>query len=388
MTTETENSNSESFASENTSRKLPIAPLRDFIQKIAIAALFAVVLLTLWNGAEVFLLIFAGFLLAVFLRGLSKFVCRYTPLSENWALALILVVIAGLSWLGVWLLFDSMQSEFDELSRQLPEAFEQARQKIAEYPLGKRIVEHIPSPQQIVDNQSANLFGRVTGFFSTAFNTIVNVVIVLITAIYFAFSPNLYKEGIVKLVPKKGEKRTREIIETIVFTLRRYLLGTFVSVTINGVITAVGLSLLGVPFAIPLGIITAIFNIVPNIGPIAASVPAILLAFSISPTKALYVALLYLALQNIDGFVTTPLVQQRAVAIAPVLIIAAQLLLALLFGFLGLLLAVPLVSVVFVLIKMIYVEDILNRRVEVKGEDEAKKVVKSDIANNEESSET
>jgi len=133
-----------------------------------------------------------------------------------------------------------------------------------------------------------------------------------------------------------------------------------------------GLWFLGIPFAIPLAIITAIFNFIPNLGPLAASVPAILIAFSLSPTKALYVALLYLAVQNIDGFLTTPLVQQRAVAIPPVLIIAAQLLLAVLFGFLGLLLAVPIVAVVFVLVKMIYVEDILGRRVEVKGERQAR----------------
>jgi predicted PurR-regulated permease PerM len=76
--------------------------------------------------------------------------------------------------------------------------------------------------------------------------------------------------------------------------------------------------------------------------------------------------------QNIDGFVTTPLIQQRAVALPPVLVIAAQLLLAVLFGFLGLLLAVPIVAVVFVAVKMIYVEDILGKHVEVKGEQDAK----------------
>jgi predicted PurR-regulated permease PerM len=129
---------------------------------------------------------------------------------------------------------------------------------------------------------------------------------------------------------------------------------------------------LGVPFAIPLGIITALLNFIPNIGPILASVPAILIAFSSSPTDALYVAILYLAVQNIDGFVTTPLIQERAVSLPPVLVIASQLLLAVIFGFLGLLVAVPLFAVAFVLVKMIYVEDILDRRVEVKGEAEAK----------------
>ncbi|MGI8410177.1 MAG: AI-2E family transporter [Pyrinomonadaceae bacterium] len=356
---------------------------RDFIQKIGIVVLFVLGLMLLWQGAEVFLLIFAGFLLAVFLRGLSEFGNKHTPLSETQALTAVLLSIAGFTVIGIWLLTDSMQNQFDELSNQLPGAFEQARQKIAQYPLGRRIIEQIPSPQQIVTGPSSNVWGRVTGIFSTTFDVVVNVLIILVTAIYLAFNPKSYKEGVIKLVPKVREKRAREVLNTVEFTLRRYLLGTFASVTINGSITFLGLWFLGVPFAIPLAVITSIFNIVPNFGPLAASVPAILIAFSLSPTKALYVALLYLAIQNIDGFLTTPLIQQRAVAIPPVLIIAGQLLLAVIFGFLGLLLAVPIVAVVFVLVKMIYVEDILGKRVEVKGEPEAKKEVVSEVSRNE-----
>jgi len=137
---------------------------------------------------------------------------------------------------------------------------------------------------------------------------------------------------------------------------------------------------LGIPFAIPLGIITALLNFIPNIGPIIAGVPAVLIALSQSPTQAIYVFILYLAAQNLDGFVITPLIQQRAVFIPPVLLIASQLLFAVVFGFLGLLLAVPLVAVVFVAVKMIYVEDILGRRVEVKGERAAKDEVKSEVS--------
>ncbi|MGI9035918.1 MAG: AI-2E family transporter [Pyrinomonadaceae bacterium] len=346
------------------------APHREFIQKILIIVLFALVLIVLWQGAEVVLLIFAGFLLAVFLRSLSGVLSKRAALSENLALIAVLISIIGVIALGAWLLLPSMQNQFDDLSDQLPAAFERARQNISQYSLGREIIKQIPSARELVANQSPSILGRVTGIFSTVFDVVVNVLIVLMTAVYFAFNPKLYKEGIFKLVPKSREKRAREIIGTIEFTLRRFLLGIFISVTINGTITFLGLWFLGIPFAIPLAVIIAVFNFIPNIGPIAASIPAILIAFSISPTKALYVALLYLAVQNIDGFVTTPLVQQRAVSIPPVLIIAAQLLLAVLFGFLGLLLAVPIVAVVFVAVKMIYVEDVLDRRVEVKGEEQ------------------
>lgn len=363
--------NTETYRNIPESAHKPLTRHHDFIQKILIIIFFALILVVLWQGVEVVLLVFAGFLLGVFLRGLGEALSKYTPLTEKLGVAVILISIIGVIALSVWLIVPSIQTQFDQLSEQLPKSFEQARQTISQYPLGRRIVEQIPSRQQFVSNQSQSFVGRITGIFSTAFDIAVNFIIVLITAIYFAFNQDSYYEGIIKLVPKNREKAARTILGTIEYTLQRFLLGVFAAVTINGTITFIGLWFLGIPFALPLAVITAVFNFVPNLGPIAASVPAILIAFSLSPTTALYVALLYFAVQNIDGFVTTPLVQQRAVSIPPVLIIAAQLLLATMFGFLGLLLAVPIVAVVFVLVKMIYVEDILGRTVEIKGAEEA-----------------
>ncbi len=360
-------------------------PNKNFIWRVLIViglvVLSVLILGLLWYGAEIILLVFAGLLLGIFLRSLGDFLSRHTPLSENWALIVVLVTIIGLIALGMWLLSDSMQRQFAELSENLPAAFEKARGQISQYPLGRRIVEQLPSAQQVVaGRQSTSVFGRITGLFSTAFDVVVNVLVVLITALYFAFNPKLYSEGMVKLVPKNREKRVREILSTMEFTLRRFLLGIAGTMTFNGMFTATGLWLLGIPFAIPLGIITALLNFIPNIGPVIAGVAAVIIAFSQSPTQAIYVFILYLIAQNLDGFVITPLIQQRAVSIPPVLLIASQLLFAVVFGFLGLLLAVPLVAVVFVAVKMIYVEDVLGRRVEVKGEPEAKKEVKSELS--------
>lgn len=349
---------------------------------IGLVVLSVLILSVLWLGLEIFLLVFAGLLLGIFLRSLSEFLSRHTPSSETWSVAIVLLAIIGLIAFGAWLLSDSMQRQFEELSEELPIAFEQVRGQISRYPLGRLIVEQMPSAQQFVGGQSTNVFGRVTGFVSTAFDIVVNVLIVLITAVYFAYNPKLYSEGIVKLVPQSRERRAREILETMEYTLRRFLLGISASMVINGTLTFLGLWFLGIPFAIPLAIIAGLLTFIPNIGPYIAGIPAVLIAFSLSPSQALYVLILYLVVQNLDGLVISPLIQQRAVSMPPVLVIASQLLLALMFGFLGLLLAVPIVAVIFVLVKMIYVEDILGRRVEVKGEREAKKEVVSEVANN------
>lgn len=351
----------------------PDNPQWNFIRQVlivlALIALFALVSVWLWYGADVILLIFAGLLLGIFLRSLSGLLSRHTTLSNNWALTFVLVLIVGLITLGVWLLAPSIERQFYELSDQLPAIYERAREQLSQYPLGRSIVEKMPSAQQFVlGRQSANVFGRVTGMFSTALDIVVNILIVLMTAVYFAFTLSSYKEGAIKLVPKKSEKRAREIISSVHYTLKNFLLGISASMTINGILTFSGLWLLGIPFAIPLGIIAGLMSFIPNIGPIIAGVPAVLIALSQSPVTALYVLILYLAVQNLDGLLITPLIQKKAVSIPPVMIIAAQLLMAVMFGFLGLLLAVPFVAVIAVLVRMIYIEDILDRKIEIKGE--------------------
>jgi len=136
--------------------------------------------------------------------------------------------------------------------------------------------------------------------------------------------------------------------------------GRAILMVVNGVFTALGLWLLGIPLALTLGTIAGLLNFVPNIGPIIAGVPAVLIAWTLGPVPALYVLLLYIFLQSLDGYVLTPLIQQRTVALAPALTITAQLLFGALAGTMGLLLATPLTAGTLVLIRKLYLEDVLD----------------------------
>ena len=124
----------------------------------------------------------------------------------------------------------------------------------------------------------------------------------------------------------------------------------------NGILTSIGLWLLDIPFALTLGLIAGVLNFVPNLGPIIASIPAILIGLTQSPSQAIYVGILYLALQAADGYIFTPLVQQQAVNLPPALTITAQLLMGVLLGPWGLVLATPLVAASIVFIDKLYVE--------------------------------
>jgi predicted PurR-regulated permease PerM len=106
-----------------------------------------------------------------------------------------------------------------------------------------------------------------------------------------------------------------------------------------------------------------VLNFIPNIGPWIAAVPAVLIGFLQGPQQAMYVALLYLLLQAIDGYLLTPLVDRKSVKLPPVLTITAQVLLGVAFGFIGILLASPLTAAAIILVNMVYVEGVLGDRV-------------------------
>ena len=352
-------------------------PRREFFERVlilvAVVVAVGLLLALLWQSTEVILLIFAGLLLAIFLDGIADWISNRSPLSRKWALTVVLLTIAGAAGLFTWLMMPSLERQFHEISDQLPLMVEQVRQRLGQYPVGQWILEQMPRhPSVLGGNQTSNVFGRITGFFSSFLGIVVNIAIILASGIFFAFNPKLYYEGTVKLFPSGTQRRVREVLDTLGFTLGRWLIGRLTVMTINGVLTALGLWFLGVPLALPLGVITALLNFIPNIGPFLAAIPAVLLAVTQSPTQAVYVAILYVVIQSLEGFILTPLVQAKAVSLPPVLVVGAQLLLGILFGFLGVVLAVPIVAVGFVIVRMLYVEDLLDNDVEVKGEQESK----------------
>jgi predicted PurR-regulated permease PerM len=138
--------------------------------------------------------------------------------------------------------------------------------------------------------------------------------------------------------------------------MRKWLIATLISMAIIAAMTTTGLLLLGIPAALALGLIAGLLQFVPTVGPIVSAVPAAVVALVVSPLHVLWVILLYLVTQQIESNMITPIVMRRAVDLPPALTLLTQALMTVLFGFLGLLLAVPLVAITMVLVRRLYVE--------------------------------
>jgi predicted PurR-regulated permease PerM len=150
--------------------------------------------------------------------------------------------------------------------------------------------------------------------------------------------------------------------------LRLWLLGQLASMVIVGVLTGVGLWLVGLPSPFVLGLLAGLAEFVPIIGPILAAIPGLVLALSYGTEMVVWVLAVYVIVQQIESYVILPVVQRKAVSLPPALTLFAVVAMGVLFGPLGLLFATPLTVVAFVLVKKLYLVDALHERTEIPGE--------------------
>jgi len=335
--------------------------MRRFVLVDGIAVLFLALVAAVVLAIDALLLLFACVLFAVLLYELSAILCRRFGWNRKLALVVVVLALLLIIGLGGWAMAPQIAEQSTELAQQIPQSLQRLRQMVENQPLLARIAADLPDAKQLIG--SMQQFVPNAGiFFGGVLGALGNVVIIVFVGIYFALSPRQYKQGIVKLVPQGKRERAVQVMDDIGDTLARWLIGKSMSMLIVGAATAGGLTLLGVPLGLILGIIAGLLDFIPYIGPIMAGVPAVLIALSISPDLALYTVLLFLGIQTVEGYVLQPLVEARAVEMPPALTIVMQLVFGTLFGFAGIALATPLTAMLMVLVDKLYVEDILGDR--------------------------
>lgn len=334
---------------------------------VSLSALIILILLFLGFVINIVLLVFAGILLAVLLKALSRLIQKLISVSDNISL-LIVVAALFLIMSGVSLIIGpSLVDGMENLSKQIPSSLEKLESEIKQFSWGEPLVENIKrSTKDFIEDPQAT--SRITGIFSSAVSGIFGIVVVLIIGLYGAYNPKVYTAGFLKLLPKRKQKRAMEIIDTLDNALIWWMAGQFTSMSIIGILTTIGLLILGIPLAFPLGVIAAVLTFIPNIGPVISALPAVLLGLMESPTTALYVIILYVTTQTIESYIITPMIQKKAVYLPPAILISVQILIGVLLGAFGLLLATPIMVVVIVLVQTIYVQDILGHDVTILGE--------------------
>jgi predicted PurR-regulated permease PerM len=392
---------------------------RDILRAVAIVAGFYIALQLLWVGRSVILLTFLGVLFGLALTaGVDWLERRRIPRGLG-AILLVLAFFGILAGVGA-ATAPSITGQLQELRTQLPQAINKIQSWVRERQEGvSQVLEQVApdaagtgagaqqgegepgqkgqadrpkqaegperQPQAKTGDQEqgegeqkpggglADQLGGVGrfafGFFSSTLAALGGLILILFVAIFVAVDASTYHKGLMHLFPHRARRRAGEVLSSTATMLRRWLLTQFVAMIAVGTLTAGVLLLLDVKAAIGLGIIAGFLEFIPIAGPIIAAIPGIAMSFLDGPEKAVYVTLAYIAIQQVEANLITPLLMKRGLELPPVLTITAQGVLSLVFGFIGLLVAVPMLAAAMVPIKMLYVRDVVGDQVPLPGED-------------------
>ncbi len=309
-----------------------------------------------------FLLLFAGIFLGVILNKAASWVTGKISMRYGLALVLVLLVSIGLI-VGLFMLIGpSVVTQVKEMIDTLPSSIDELKTSVTKTSWGQQVFDKIPeNPSDLLKNKG-QVFSRVSGFFSTGLSALTDFVIILVTGIFIASDPTVYKKGFLSLFTVFFRPRLSEVLDKIQSTLSLWLLAKLISMLIVGISTAIGLQLLGIPLPYALAFIAALFSFIPNIGPYLALAPAVLIGFMQGADKALYVAILYFSIQIVESYLVTPMIEKKMVSLPPALTLIWMVLMGVVAGILGLVLATPLLAALIVLVGELYVKDHLEKR--------------------------
>jgi predicted PurR-regulated permease PerM len=336
---------------------------RTFIRRALIVLALAALFYIGWQVRNLLLMLFGAVVVATVFRALADRIRRVTQCRESLAVLMSIVLILG-TGAGLAALFGTYAArQVQTLEQTLPIAWGSFEARVADIGLGEQLKDLVQGFRR-----SSGSFSNLSRALASISNALAEILIVLFGGIYLAAQPRFYRSGAIKLVPAGKRRLVAEVMDESERALRLWLRGQLAAMLAVGLLTGTGLWLLGLPSALVLGIIAGILEFVPFVGPILSAVPAVLLALAVSPDLALSVVLLYFAVQQFEGYVLTPLVQQYAVDLPGVVLLFSLVGLGTLFGALGVILAAPLTVVIYVLVKRLYVIEALHTPTPIPGE--------------------
>ena len=347
---------------------------------VGLALMYAALML-FWRTRNVILTVFLGVLFAI---AVSAGADRLQKLRVPRAVGAPLIVLAFLGLLGAfgtWI-GPTVRQQSTELRTKLPEALDKLEQWVQGQGGGViatvlgvpdadsiaraertgrqaappvQVVTTDPSKQSLRERITSQLSGAGRYFLPVLGSTlavVAAILLVLFVTIYVAVDPGLYQRGALRLLPPRHRERAMVVLGAIGATLRKWLVTQLIAMIVIGVVTTGVLLALDVRAAVPLGILAGLLEFVPTLGPILSAIPAIAMGFVDSPEKALFVTIAYIAIQFLENHILIPVLMKEGIDLAPALTIVVQAVMAIVFGFLGLLVAVPLLAMIVVCVRV------------------------------------
>lgn len=339
---------------------------------------FAAALALAWYSAGTLFMLFAGILFGVFLTAMADLLRRVMGGGPTLRLVIVCVLFTGLlsgvAVLGGATIAQQVTALSSTLRAQLGNAKDFLEKqgidtsflnlgttKVAttdattpkDTPVTPPRGPKLPDASAIASGTGA-IVSQTIKILAGVFEGVGNFFVVIFLGLLLAAQPKLYRDGILRFVPRQRLPEAAKLIDDIGETLRRWLLGQMATMTTLFLLTWIGLTLIGIPGALVLGFITGLLTFIPNVGAILAGCLIVLASLGSGWTAIISAFGLYLAVQFLEGNVLTPLIQRHAISIPPATLFAAQIFLGVLFGLWGLALALPLIAVIKVVLNHLW----------------------------------
>jgi len=325
----------------------------------------AISLYVLYQIRQVILLVFGAIVLATALNQLARYFQRL-GIRRGFAVVLSVCLFVTLVIVFLWLLVPPFMTQFQELTERVPKGIEHL--KILLDGLVTRVPKQLAPYVLDLDNlsqQAQPLVNQVLRnsltFFSSSLSAVLNLLLVLVLTGMLLADPQSYRRVFIRIFPSFYRRRVDFILAQCEVGLIKWLIGTLISMSVVALMSAIGLWILQVEPVLALGVLAGFLNLIPNLGPTISVIPPILIALLDDPWKGLAVLVLYFVIQQIESSFLTPYVMAQQVSLLPAITLLSQVVFATFFGFLGLLLALPLTVVGQIWLKEVLIQDVLDR---------------------------
>ena len=278
------------------------------------------------------------------------------PVGALLALLSGLAILAGLLWVLVPPFIDQTNQFVDDVPGIVDDLRDQVHDLTGAEP--GEISDQVDKVVANYTDDPGKLIGPITSISLSVVGALAALILMLITAYYMAIRPEPLLEGLRRVVPPDHRVQADRIMRRLRGAWVGWMQGVAADMLISGVLLYVGLTLIGLDFAIFFAVLTALFSVIPYFGAFASGIPPVLFALTDSPGKALLVIVIYVAVQQIEGNLTIPLVMSRTVKLHPAVIAGGVVIVGTLFGFVGLIVAVPILSMATILVEELWVRRI------------------------------
>ena len=327
----------------------------DFLRRSLIVVAAALVPVLIWYLSGVVLMVFGAVILAALLRLGAAPLKHWLSLPEGLALVVSGAVVLVVVGTAAYLFGTRITGELQDVIDRVGSASTTITATLQGSAFGRFVLDQMKGARFSVTD-------LLSGLLRVGSNFVEALVIVAISGVYLAAQPRVYRDGFIQLFPPRAHRRAAIFIDGLGEALRLWLLGQLAEMVLIGVLSTFAVWIIGVPAPLGLGIIAAVGEFIPYLGPILAAIPAVLVAITKSPQTALWTLIAYLIIHQIEGQVVAPLIQRHMVFIPPAVMLLGIVAITYLFGAIAIVFAAPMAVVIFAAVNLIYMRDTLGER--------------------------